>query len=293
MGEITGFRLRPSLVHAGQLPEAYDVGMLSRPSDMFNALEWDVLGDFDDFSPFTEILDDFSGNRAGYGGSNWEWEIACTSGMIDTLRRAWFGKTDDNEGSLWTYCTARTLDTTYGENWRFVQGKMLWPDRKGYRREGELWLITLEFIEGSKAPFGPDMTISVAANNTPSTGTPTVLTVTANNDGDTATSGSIIALYHLPSLLTFNTAASGVGWTLEYSVDGTTWLGSIPVTPSTVRHVRATRASSLAAGASAPTFSVTVQANGTGSASSTWTVSVPDEYDTSNNSDTDVYVIVA
>lgn len=293
MSEITGFRFRPSWVTAGQLPESYDIGSLSRASDMYNALEWDVLGDFDEFELHTEVIDDFLGKRGGYGGSTFKWQIVCTSGMIDQIRRAWFGKTDDSEGREWTYCTVRTLDTTYGSNWRFLQGIVNFPDKKGRQRQGDLWMLTFEFIECTKAPFGPDMTISVAADNTPSTTVPTVLTVTVDNDGDTATSDTITVLYALPAKLNFVDALTGANWTLNYSVDGTTWLGSIPVTPGTVRYVRAQRAASLAASASAATFSVTVQANSTGAASSLWTVSYPDEYDVSNNTDTDNYLIVA
>lgn len=293
MSELTGYRFYPGWITAGQLNDAYDIGNLTRPSDMYNALEWDVLGDSDEFDAHTEIVEEFDGRRAGYGGSQFRWQIACTAGMIDKLRRDWFGKTDTAEGSYWTYCTVRTADTTFGDNWRYVQGIVNWPGKAGRRREGELWMLTLEFIEGVRAPYGPDLTLSVAADNTPSTTVPTVLTITASNDGDTGTSDTITVLYALPAKLNFVSAAPGSGWTLEYSVDGATWLSSVPVTPATVRHVRATRSASVTAGADAPAFSVTVQANATGTAVSAWTVSYPDEYNTSNNTASTSYTIVA
>jgi len=293
MIEPTGYRFAPLLLTAGQLGEAYDIANLARQSDQPGTLDWEVLGDNDVFEVFASIVDDFAGHRGGYGGHEFEWEFLVSPRMADYLRRQWFGKTDNSEGRLWTDCTARTFDATYGSEWRYVRAICRWATRQERRREGDLFIIKLTFIEGSKAPFGADLTIDAETDVDPTTTDNSIITVTVSNEGDYGTTAPVVVLYHLPALLDYVDVTAGMGWALEYSTDGTVWDDEEPVDPADVRHLRATRAATLAEQTDAPAIELTVIASATGEAESLWTVSMIGEFNPDNNSHTDDYEIVA
>jgi hypothetical protein len=131
----------------------------------------------------------------------------------------------------------------------------------------------------------PDMTISKTH-----TGNFTVLrgdtyTITATNSGSAATNGTVTVTDTLPAGLTA-TAMAGAGWDCSGS--------SFPVVGNGSGSVSCTRSDALAAGASYPSITLTVNVGNSavGGVTNTATVSGGGEGNTSNNTATDPTTII-
>lgn len=152
----TGFRLALSTVAPGALDETYDIGRWTRPSDMPDALDWQVQGDFDQFERYEEVVDAFNYSRGGYGAGSFQWAIAMTAGMIAQTRQDWFGAVAGElfSGALSATVTVRTYDATYGDEWLVANATLLFPQASELTRFGTIWLVPLRFVNVQIAAGG-------------------------------------------------------------------------------------------------------------------------------------------
>lgn len=156
----------------------------------------------------------------------------------------------------------------------------------GYKRGWMKWRIPM--VVKQSAPAGCDLTpvISRDTADPVAQNTDVVYTLSADNQGDSATFEDIVLVLDVPAEMSYVTASAGA-WTLEY-FEGGAWSGSVSV-PADVTRVRGTLSSALDAGDTTSTFTVTLNSGTTpGNIDVDTSVSTTGDTNTANDSLTEI-----
>jgi hypothetical protein len=271
-------RVSVPILQAGNLVEAFP-----RQTDQPPLLDWGVYGDSDQYFAHADVFEAFNGVRSPQGAGRLNWLMYMSGGMLDYWRRTFYGKTDNAEGGYSAWVTAETEDTTFGTGWRVVYALMQFPTPDRMTREGDIWGVPTTFIEAVAAPKGCDLVVAIVDEDEGDweVGALREFRYTITNEGDFETTTPSILTVPIPPEAQLD-SLSAAGWSVAYSINGTTYSGVPPTPLSDTTHLRFTRASSLAADASA-TLTVTLEALTDGETTLTAEVETSFEADDENN----------